>query len=230
MAMSKVLYIGNVETGRWIEKVLSSTKLAVEQVPDYVAARAKLSNNGQDTRMPILVGMPIDTALFDFIGNIARPCIVVVKIMDYELLTKLRENKAAGYIVEGSSSQEVFFRIQNVIHTTEGVRKNQRVIATVPIEYRSKGQNYEAMSYSFSRQGVFIVTEEILPINTELYVRFRLSESEPFIACAGKVSYAVKKEEGKTAAYPNGMAVVFVGIKGSDQSRIDAYIKQLEQE
>jgi uncharacterized protein (TIGR02266 family) len=108
-------------------------------------------------------------------------------------------------------------------------RKSPRYMARLSISYCC-GTNPEKVladySVNMSTGGVFIETDNILPVDSLLTVEFTLRDNPTAIKCTGRVAWLNHPEALKNQNLPVGMGLQFVGLSLDDMNTIRQFIKE----
>ncbi len=65
---------------------------------------------------------------------------------------------------------------------------------------------------NMSTGGIFIETENILPVDTPLFVEFMLPASDLLIACEARVAWTNETRDLKSSILPPGMGLQFLNL------------------
>ena len=79
---------------------------------------------------------------------------------------------------------------------------------------------------NISTGGIFLETENILPVDSPLFVEFTLPVDDKHIKCSSRVAWTNEPENRKTWALPTGMGLQFVDLSLDDVKVIRHYIKE----
>ena len=113
-------------------------------------------------------------------------------------------------------------------HLNIQLRKAPRVVARLRVQYHHDAHPDRVLdnySVNLSTGGVFIETEELLPINSPLDIEFILPESGGTIRCSGKVAWVNHPEAIKNPNLPLGMGLQFIDMSLDDMNAIRNFIK-----
>jgi uncharacterized protein (TIGR02266 family) len=106
-------------------------------------------------------------------------------------------------------------------------RKTPRHIARLRMHF---GTNQETLLTEYcinvSTGGVFIETENLLPVDTILAVEFILPQNVETIRCEGRVAWVNRPELVVNPNLPVGMGLQFINIGANDMNAIREYIKK----
>jgi len=106
-------------------------------------------------------------------------------------------------------------------------RKKTRVPFEVKIEYRTVGSFLSDWSANISQGGLFIQTSNPLNEGTSVRMIFSLPGIPLLFDLNGKVRWT---QDGYEAGQEPGMGIEFVHIDDRIRSRIEGYIKRLDEE
>ena len=86
----------------------------------------------------------------------------------------------------------------------------------------------KAISGNLSRDGLFVATPAIVPVGTEIEVRFRLPNSDTHITALAEVSWTTEKKDFEGGKVP-GYGVEFVELDDESRQALDNYMDHFEQ-
>jgi uncharacterized protein (TIGR02266 family) len=86
----------------------------------------------------------------------------------------------------------------------------------------------QAISGNLSREGLFVATPTIVPVGTEIEVRFRLPNSDTHIVAVAEVAWTNGEKDFDDGKVP-GYGVKFVELNDESQTELDAYMDHFEQ-
>lgn len=104
-------------------------------------------------------------------------------------------------------------------------REHDRIPYSVAIRFRTPGSFLVAYSVNLSKGGVFLETDELLPVGTELLLKFAIPDAGEF-ELPGVVSW--RREEPDDDDGPRGLGVAFDRIEEALGSAIDALVAEFE--
>lgn len=104
-------------------------------------------------------------------------------------------------------------------------RRAPRVKTSMAVAFSSAGDFLCASIMDISCRGIFIKNETVLPVDTELALRFRLPEDLDIMDIAGKVVWA--KQASKES--PAGMGIEFVRISSENRRKILSFVENCRQ-
>lgn len=103
----------------------------------------------------------------------------------------------------------------------EDSRTNQRFETNIDVLYRESGAFIKSHTLNVSNGGLFLKTENPLPINSVVTLRMKLpGETEP-MEIQGCVVWSNPK--GKDNAFPSGMGIQFIGMNSERRIKIDVF-------
>lgn len=95
------------------------------------------------------------------------------------------------------------------------------------------GTDHDKMFHGFlsdiSVGGVFLETDRLLPVDTELYLEFQLDQNTQFKKCKGRVAWFNQKGSLKKGYPSTGMGIQFTEIQKLDILSIQAWIRNKSQ-
>lgn len=126
------------------------------------------------------------------------------------------------YVVPGEGGAVEFIEIdsenrrlllQYIHNRTGNRRKHPRAALATQIQCE------ESMSLAFARDisvgGMFIETDQPMPVGSQITIRFNLEESDPIVVATAEVTYQVGRM---------GVGVQFIEIAPEDLKRIEDYV------
>ena len=100
-------------------------------------------------------------------------------------------------------------------------RTAPRIKTSMALAFSSNGDFLCGHIMNISCSGLFLNTETVLPVGTELALRIRLPEDLESMAIAGRVVWAKQA----ACASPSGMGIEFVRTSPEDRRKINSFIK-----
>ncbi len=85
-----------------------------------------------------------------------------------------------------------------------------------------------SFTHNMGTLGVYIVTDDILPVGTPLALEFRLPVTDRAISCNAKVAWTNEHEALKKPSFPPGMGVQFVDLSCEDMLAVQDFLKDCE--
>lgn len=85
-------------------------------------------------------------------------------------------------------------------------RRHQRIPVSVIIDYETADELFQDIALNLSLGGVFIRTDELMPLGTRLKIHFSIPEHDDFIDGWGTV---VRVESPTDPDEPTGMGIAF---------------------
>ncbi|MEI6126282.1 MAG: TIGR02266 family protein [Pseudomonadota bacterium] len=111
---------------------------------------------------------------------------------------------------------------------SEDKRTTPRIETNIDILFRESGAFIKSYMLNVSNGGLFLKTENPLPIDSVVTLRIRLpAETEP-MEIQGCVVWSNPK--GKNNAFPSGMGIQFIKINPENRIKIDAFVDQYRKE
>ena len=80
---------------------------------------------------------------------------------------------------------------------------------------------------NLSSGGLFIETAKILPVDTQLIVKFKLPNKDNVISCNTRVAWINEPGELKKPSLPPGMGIQFLDLSLDDMHVIRAFIEKV---
>ncbi len=105
-------------------------------------------------------------------------------------------------------------------------RKDTRLDVTIKVDYATKGMFVSNYVTNLSRGGVFIQTDDPLPIQSQINLTFTLPEFNITIKAKGKVTWTYDIKKGTSIIIP-GMGIKFTDLTAEHKALIEDYISKL---
>ncbi len=102
-------------------------------------------------------------------------------------------------------------------------RRYLRVATKLPLHFEAQDQAIDAETRNLSRGGVFVQTDELLPVGTKVSLKWKLPQSETVIMATAVVVWC---STGKRGA-PRGMGLRFVDLSSEDQKTVVEHVGTL---
>jgi len=104
-------------------------------------------------------------------------------------------------------------------------RKLSRVATCLPVEFTSATQRTTNYSVNLSPGGLFLATDEILPVDTSLSLQVTFPDSSKSLTCRGRVAWLNHSEDGRKKPHlPNGMGIEFSQLKNEQLNLVKGYL------
>lgn len=105
----------------------------------------------------------------------------------------------------------------------DDARQAERHPARVAVAFGYDGQIYRAHSDDISPGGLFVVSEQLLPIDREFKLVFKLPNREEPARAVCRVAWAREEPEGEDK--PRGFGVQFLRIRDEDIEAIKEFVE-----
>jgi len=137
---------------------------------------------------------------------------------------------AACFPADGDSGDELYRRALEALREAKRLGRNRvwcyvrrpRVPLRTPIYFDGPAAQMLGASRDLSNSGLFVETEDLLPVGLRVGITFHLpGESKP-IRCVGRVARAASGDEASGRA--PGLGIEFERYAGDARHRIEAYI------
>lgn len=107
-----------------------------------------------------------------------------------------------------------------------GARDAPRVEATFRVSYENVDQLLVAYSSDLSKGGMFLTTDQFLPVNAVVRVNLELGEGSAEIPVICRVVYVRDDKSARTVGKPAGMGIEFLDMTAECLGLIEAYIAE----
>lgn len=169
----------------------------------------------------------------------AEPFLVFESIDSQDALQPLKEAGLMGVVSPASSAEDASFLLNKALFYKKMLKRNPRVPVNLPVELKSGPRTMRTNASLLSRDGMFIVTLNPLPVNAFCRLKFALQGSKVQLETDARVLYNIAinkdlniianpKDPFKRLVSHPGMAVFFTGLSEKEKEEIDGYIKALE--
>lgn len=103
-------------------------------------------------------------------------------------------------------------------------REHPRAVVKIEIEFKHTIDFVTSYMLNISKGGLFIKTDEALPLDTIVFLRFTLPGDTKLIETEGKVVWCnTKKEKGY---FPRGMGIKFLRLNPDDAEKIKIFVDE----
>lgn len=119
------------------------------------------------------------------------------------------------------------YRYNNMSECTEHIKKRTdprfkaRIAIFDVLDQRRLISNY---SVNMSTGGVFIETDNILPVDTLLLVKFKLPDNDTIIVCKARVAWTNDPGQLEKFSFPLGMSLQFLNLSLDNMHVIRDYL------
>ncbi len=117
--------------------------------------------------------------------------------------------------------EEVFFDGELFVSDQ---RQKERHEASVQVAYAHDSTRFRSNSVDLSRGGLFLGAEELLPIDSEFKLVFKLPNREEPLRAVARVAW-VREEPGEAEDEPRGFGVEFIKISRQDRAAIEEFLE-----
>ncbi len=105
-------------------------------------------------------------------------------------------------------------------------RKDPRLDVNIKVDYSTKGMFVSNYVTNLSRGGVFIQSDDPLPLQSQINLTLTLPELHVTIEAKGKVTWTYDIKKG-TSAIISGMGIKFTDLTAEHKALIEDYISKL---
>lgn len=205
----------------------------VVKSPADIVKKIEASGNTYD-----LIGLPFDSAslrdvsiLENFLDSPERKDTKLFAIMpksarfSQTVLAKIKALKPLDFISESSSSDEIVFRLSNILFEDMGQRKNFRALMNMTVHCDYMQDFFDAESFTISKDGMFLKTNRQLPRGTKIFLNFSLPNNGKDFSTMGNIIYSINPQTPKPRISPPGAGVYFVDLNNDERKYIDKHIR-----
>ncbi len=156
----------------------------------------------------------------------------------HEETVSLKAKGFMGAINARTSPEDTAFLVNKAVFYSKMLKRNPRVPVNIPVELSAGVKVIKANASMLSRDGIFVITMNPLPVNSLCDLVFKLPGSEETFKTVTRVLYniSINKDLGiiadprdpfkRLVAHP-GMAMLFVDMGVDERARIEAYIETI---
>jgi uncharacterized protein (TIGR02266 family) len=106
-------------------------------------------------------------------------------------------------------------------------RYNSRFGARFPVFFGFTASDlFTGNSINLSTSGQFVGTESVMPIDTELVVKFQLPGTNTYVQCKAVVAWVNKPGAMVRLTLPQGMGLKFLNLTRENESAISEYLRK----
>lgn len=169
-----------------------------------------------------------------------RPFLVFTKLeLRHDEISSLKEKGLMGIIRPDTSPEDIFFHVNKAIFCNRMLKRNARAPVTMAVEIIAGRKKISTFSSLLSRDGMFIVTLNPLPVNCACKLAFKVPGIGKGFRTGARVLYNVPVNKDlsiisspqdpfkRFISHP-GMAVFFLDLPVEDRDLIDRYVRSLE--
>ncbi len=139
------------------------------------------------------------------------PVIMLVQSGDPDAETRCIEAGCDAIIHSPVKRPELLLVARRFLHLTD--RQLGRIGAKLLVQYgQSTACLKDKYSVNLSPGGLFIATDELLPVDSALALRLNFPQQDKRLACQGRVAWLNHPEENKKPHLPTGMGVQFANL------------------
>ena len=112
------------------------------------------------------------------------------------------------------------------IVTRLGPREHPRYEVSIPVDCSTQEFFFANHVCNISRGGLFIRSDEPLPLQAEVSLVLRLPGTDESIRATGRVIWNYDIQKGTSRIVP-GSGIRFIGMAASDRSKLESYLATL---
>ena len=185
-----------------------------------------------------LVGIPLEDIALDEVGSIGEileePRFKETKIFaviaastrfSQVILEKIKTLKPRDFVSENCTSDEIVFRLNNVLYEDNGIRKNYRALVKMTVHCDYMQDFFDAESFTISKDGIFLKTDRTFPADAKIFLTFKLPISQKDFATMGSLLYSINDSSPKPRVSPPGSGLYFVDLNNEERDSIDRYVR-----
>jgi uncharacterized protein (TIGR02266 family) len=105
-------------------------------------------------------------------------------------------------------------------------RAHRRSVLQTEVHLESHSNFYTGFTQDISEGGLFVASDNLLPMGTMVELQFSIADGKPPIAARGEVRWTRMHGAGTRDDAPAGMGLRFVMLTDDDKRRIEAFVVQ----
>jgi len=105
-------------------------------------------------------------------------------------------------------------------------REHPRFEGTYHVQYKTVDELVLAYTSDLSRGGMFLRTDEFLPINAVIQVKIELPEGAGEVGHMGRVAYVRDRDTAATQNLPMGMGVEFLDLDAERMAQLTRFVTE----
>lgn len=105
-------------------------------------------------------------------------------------------------------------------------RKDTRFNVQIQVDYQTKELFTSNYTMNISKGGLFIQTNDPLPISSEIHLELNLPQSEVTMEVTGRVVWTFGMVKGSSQIAP-GMGIKFINFSRENKKQLEDYIDNL---
>ncbi|HEY5674424.1 MAG TPA: TIGR02266 family protein [Malonomonas sp.] len=151
------------------------------------------------------------------------PVIMVVASGDDESESLCRQAGCDAIIHSPVKRQQLLTVAREMLDLVD--RQLARIPARMLVHFGENPNRLRSnFSVNLSSGGMFIATEEVLPVGSSLELRLQFPGGKQSLSCQGQVAWLNHSELQKRPHLPMGMGVAFAGLSGPQQEQVKSYL------
>lgn len=201
---------------------LETVKIVKEEIKDLKLVLL-------DLLMPKMLGFDVLKEIREMEGGERLPVVVITGLFkNIDDIRRVKSLGAAGFIDKALPIEEVVFRIENIIKSSQAPQEKSAVVRVdLLVNYKINDEPFSAYTFLVSRRGLFLRSTKPLPVGSEMHLSFELGEGGRQIECDAVVTRTVTAEDKKELVkYPQGMEVQFTHILPADLAHLAAWVEE----
>lgn len=144
---------------------------------------------------------------------------------DRMLSEKMRVFNPKGIIDRSFSSDEIAFKLNNIVYEDKGNRKNCRGLVKTTVYCDYKQHMFTAESFTLSRDGIFLKSQRRFNKDSNIFLDFKLPGRDENFSTMGNILYSINDATPKPRISPKGMGVYFIDLDQPSRKLIDEYVR-----
>jgi uncharacterized protein (TIGR02266 family) len=217
-----------------LEDVLTEAGWEVETTGDGEETWNKIeSDSGKfdlmilDLLMPKLSGFEILEKINQTYKEKPFPILVITGVFKSEKeIQRLKKLGAIGYLSKSALVDEILFRVNGVFFQGgQNTRQFPRTLMALPVDYQFDSMWRTNYSSTISAGGLFIRTVAPLPMQSEIFLKFKLPEEDDHVTTKAKVVWLCEYEMNRPKNTPPGMGLSFEDLAPAQRQKLDNYIR-----
>ncbi len=155
------------------------------------------------------------------------PVIMVVDAGDQEAESLCRQAGCDAIIQSPVKRQQLLSVARNVLDLID--RQQPRIPARMLVQFGNRNSREKVSNnytVNLSKGGIFVATQDILPVGSPLSLQIQFPGQHDTISCEGRVAWLNHSEFFKKPHLPTGMGVEFNELTELNRGLVDSYLSR----
>jgi len=140
-------------------------------------------------------------------------------------ISKIKLLKPLDLINKSHGTDKTLYKIVNTIFSDFPQRKNMRTMLRVSVKCSFGGKLFDAVSYSISKDGIFLETTEDIPLNSNIKISFDIHEIPKSFSINCNVIYKLREDPQMFRVTPQGIGLLFNDLSEDLKTKIEQFVR-----